>query len=137
MGLEKFGLVSFTSETKTADFFKFLEEGKMMTTKCRRCGKVYFPPRMDCSVCNASEMEWIKIGEIAKLIAFSTVMYGPAGFEDSVPYTIAVIRFSSGVQVFGMISKSIPIDNVKVGMNLKICPIKLPPDRVSYEFVQS
>ena len=136
MGFEKFGSVSFTSETKAVDFLKFLEEGKMMTTKCRKCGKIYFPPKMDCSVCGASEMDWIEIDEVGKLVAYSTVMYGPTGFENDVPYTIAVIKFPNGVQVFGRISKEVPVDNIKVGMKLKVVSIKLPLNRVSYEFIK-
>jgi len=137
MGFEKFGVVSFTSETKAVDFLKFLDEGKVMTTKCRKCGKIYFPPKMDCSVCGASEVDWIEIDELGELVAYSTVMYGPTGFEDDVPYSIAVIRFPSGVQVFGRISKEVPADNIKVGMKLKVVSIKLPLDRVSYEFIKS
>ena len=136
MGFEKFGSVSFTSETKAVEFLKFLEEGRMMTTKCRKCGKIHFPPKMDCSVCGASEVDWIEINELGKLVAYSTVMYGPTGFENDVPYTIAVIRLPNGVQVFGRISKDVPIDNIKVGMKLKIAPIKFPLDRVSYEFIK-
>jgi len=137
MGFEKFGSVSFTSETKAVDFLKFLEQGKMMTTRCRKCGKIYFPPKMDCSACGATEVDWIEIDEVGKLVAYSTVMYGPTGFENDVPYTIAVIKFPNGVQVFGRISKKIAIDNIKVGMKLKPVPIKLPLDKVSYEFMRA
>jgi len=136
MGFEKFGVVSFTSETKAVDFLKFLEEGRMMTTKCRKCGTIYFPPKMDCSVCGTSEVDWIEIDEPGELMAYSTVMYGPTGFENDVPYTIAVIKFQNGVQVFGRISKDIPVDSIKVRMKLKIVSIKLPLDRVSYEFIK-
>ena len=136
MGFEKFGVVSFTSETKAVDFLKFLEEGRMMTTKCRKCGTIYFPPKMDCSVCGTSEVDWIEINELGELVAYSTVMYGPTGFENDVPYTIAVIKFQNGVQVFGRISKDIPVDSIKVRMKLKIVSIKLPLDRVSYEFIK-
>ena len=135
MGFEKFGVVSFTSETKAVDFLKFLDDGRIMTTKCRKCGTIYFPPKMDCSVCGVSEVEWIEIDELGELVAYSTVMYGPTGFEDDVPYSIAVIRFPSGVQVFGRISKDVSVDNIKVGMKLKVVSIKLPLDRVSYEFM--
>ncbi|MFH1974154.1 MAG: Zn-ribbon domain-containing OB-fold protein [Pseudomonadota bacterium] len=137
MGFEKFGSVSFTSETKAVDFVRFLEQGKMMTTKCQKCGKIHFPPKMDCSACGTTDMDWIEISEMGKLVAYSTVMYGPTGFENDVPYTIAVIRFPNGVQVFGRISKKIAIDNIKVGMKLKPVAIKLPLDKVSYEFMQA
>ena len=136
MGFDNFGTVSFTTEAKAVDFVTYLEQGKMMTTKCRECGTIYFPPKMDCSVCGVSEVDWIEIDEPGELVAYSTVMYGPTGFEDDVPYTIAVIRFPSGTQVFGRISKDVPVDNIKVGMKLKVVSIKLLLDRVSYEFIK-
>jgi uncharacterized OB-fold protein len=136
MGFEKFGSVSFTSETKAVDFLKFLEEGKVMTTKCRECGKIHFPPKMDCSVCGASEVDWIEIDEPGELLAYSTVMYGPTGFENDVPYTLAVIKFRNGAQVFGRVSKEVNIQNIKVGMKLKVVPFKLPSDKVSYDFIK-
>jgi uncharacterized protein len=136
MGFEKFGSVSFTSETKAMDFLKFLEEGKVMTTKCRKCGKIHFPPKMDCSRCGASEVDWIEINGPGELMAYSTVMYGPTGFENEVPYTVAVIRLQNGVQLFGRISKKIQIDQIAIGMQLKIVPIQLSMNRVSYEFTK-
>jgi len=135
MDFENFGSVSFTSETKAVGFIKFLEEGKMMTTRCRKCGKIYFPPRMDCSVCGASEVDWIEIPKAGRLVAYSTVIYGPTGFENDVPYTVAVVRFENGLQVFGRINQDVPIDSIKVGMQLKILPIHLSSERVSYEFI--
>lgn len=136
MGFEKFGSISFTSETKAADFVKFLEEGKVMTTQCRQCGKIYFPPRIDCGGCGCREVDWIEIKELGQLMAFSTVMYGPTGFEHEVPYTIGVLRLPNGIQIFGRVSKKIALEEIKVGMNLKVRPIKLPSDKVSFEFVK-
>jgi len=43
---KKFGTVSFTAITKTNDFISYLEEGKVMGTKCNECGAVYFPPKI-------------------------------------------------------------------------------------------
>ena len=58
---KKFGTVSFTALTKVNDFIDHLEEGKITGTKCKHCGKVYFPPRADCYNCFNSEMEWFEI----------------------------------------------------------------------------
>ena len=137
MGLENFGTLSFTSETKAADFIRYLEEGEVKTTRCRKCGKTYFPPRMDCGTCSSSEMEWIEINDLGELLAFSTIMYGPTGFENEVPYTIAVIRLPNGVQIFGRISRKVPLGEIKVGMKLKVSPIKMSSGRVSFEFQPS
>jgi len=136
MGFEKLGRVNFTSESKAVDFIKFLEQGKMMTTQCIGCGRINFPPKMDCDKCGASGSKWIELNEVGELLAFSTIFYGPKGFENDVPYTIAVVTFPKGVQVFGTISKGMPVDHIKIGMKLKVVAIKLPLGKVSYEFTR-
>lgn len=39
MGIDNFGKVSFTSETKAAEFVTYLEQGKVMATTCRESDK--------------------------------------------------------------------------------------------------
>ena len=67
MGFENFGTVSFTAEAKVADFVTYLEQGKVMTTRCKQCGGQYFPPKMDCPRCLSSEVEWFEITGSGKL----------------------------------------------------------------------
>ncbi|MFX0194651.1 MAG: Zn-ribbon domain-containing OB-fold protein [Candidatus Hodarchaeota archaeon] len=137
MGFEIFGTVSFTTGTKVGDFIKYLEKGEVKTTRCRKCGKIYFPPRNDCISCVTDGMDWVDINELGELIAFSTVMYGPTGFESEAPYTVAVIKLPNGIQILGRISKKISLNEIKIGMKLKIVPLKLPLNRLSFEFVRS
>ena len=61
-------------------------------------------------------------------------MYGPAGFEDRVPYTLGVIKFSNDITVFGQIAADVPVDEIRVGMMLKAASIPLEFDRFSYVF---
>jgi uncharacterized OB-fold protein len=137
MGIDKFGVVNFTVETKAADFVAYLEQGKVMATQCRKCNKVYFPPRMDCSNCYSDQMEWIEITGTGRLITFSTIIIPPTGFEDNAPYTVAVAKFPSEVEIFGWITKNISSKDIKVGMALKVTPVRLPNDRVFYHFEEA
>jgi uncharacterized OB-fold protein len=134
MGFDKFGSVSFTSEAKAADFVSYLEEGKVMATRCNKCDRVYFPPRVDCSNCLTSDMKWFEIGSKGKLITYTKVNYGPAGFEDDAPYILAVADFEGGVRVFGRLSREIGAGDIKVGMDLKPIVTNLPDGKVLYEF---
>jgi len=134
MGIENFGTVSFTAETKASDFVTFLEQGKVMTTRCRKCGASYFPPKMDCPRCLSSDVEWFEIKENGKLLTYTVVNYGPTGFENDAPYILALAEFGDGLQVFGRLSRDISEGNIKVGMGLKVIPIKLADGRISYEF---
>ena len=133
MSFENFGVVSFTTETKASDFVGYLEKGKVMATRCRRCGTNYFPPRMDCSKCVGSDVEWFEIKGNGRLVTYTVVNYGPTGFEDDAPYTLAIADFD-GVRVFGRLSKGIKEIDIKPGMELKILPVKLPGGRIGYEF---
>lgn len=133
MSFENFGIVSFTAETKASDFVGYLEKGKVMATRCRRCGTNYFPPRLDCSKCVGSDVEWFEIKGNGRLVTYTVVNYGPTGFEDDAPYTLAIADFD-GVRVFGRLSKGIKESDIKPGMELKILPVKLPGGRIGYEF---
>jgi uncharacterized OB-fold protein len=132
VGFENFGTVTFTTEAKTADFIKYLESGKVMATRCKQCGKTYFPPRLDCPDCISSEVEWFEIKK-GKLLTYTVVNYGPSGFEADAPYTLALGEFD-GVQILARLSREIKESDIKVGMDLTVSPVKLPNDRLAYEF---
>jgi len=133
VSFENFGVVSFTTETKASDFVDYLEKGKVMATRCRRCGTNYFPPRMDCPKCVGSDVEWFELKGTGKLVTYTVVNYGPTGFENDAPYTLAIADFD-GVRVFGRLSKGLKESDIKPGMDVKVLPVKLPGGRTGYEF---
>ncbi|MFW6118337.1 MAG: Zn-ribbon domain-containing OB-fold protein [Chloroflexota bacterium] len=133
MSFENFGVVSFTTETKASGFLSYLEKGKVMATRCRRCGTNYFPPRMDCPKCIGSDIEWFEIKGNGKLVTYTVVNYGPAGFEEDAPYSLAIADFD-GMRVFGRLSKSLKESDIEPGMEVKVVPAKLAGGRVGYEF---
>ena len=134
MSFESFGTISFTSEAKSEEFVTYLEQGKVMTTRCKKCGTSYFPPKMDCPRCLLSDVEWVKIDNEGKLVTYTVVPYGPSGFEDEAPYTLAIGDFGDGLRIFGRLNKDIEESDIKPGMGLKMVPVKLPEDRITYEF---
>src|SRR3972149_4929628 len=121
----KCGTVSFTSITKTNDFITHLEEGKITGTKCRACGKVFFPPRADCYGCLSSDMEWFPVSGTGKLITYSKLQYAPVGFEGDLPYSIALLDYGTH-KVFGRLAADLQEDEVKVGMEMKAKVNRLP-----------
>jgi len=130
---KKFGTVSFTAITKTNDFIGHLEQGKVMGTKCRKCGLQFFPPRADCYHCLSSDMEWFEVSGTGKLLSYSKLEYGPAGFEGDIPYRIAILDFGD-YRVFGRIANDLADNEIKVGMQMKAVVNKLPNDQMNYVF---
>jgi uncharacterized OB-fold protein len=133
VGFENFGTVSFTAQAKAAEFVKELEGGRVMATRCKKCGTTYFPPRVDCPKCMSSEVEWVEIKGTGKLNSYTKVNYGPSGFENDAPYTLALGQFN-GVQILARLAKDIPEKEYKVGMSIMVKPLKLANNRIAYEF---
>jgi len=134
---DKFGIVSHSKETKIAAFVEALYRGKVLHTRCRRCGTAYSPPQAGCSHCLAEDMEWREIDGAGDLLSFTTIYYGPAGFEDETPYTVGLARFGEGVNVLAMFRKSIPESELSVGMKVRVVPVSIPPDKVFYELIKA
>jgi uncharacterized OB-fold protein len=133
MAFEKFGIVSFTGTTKAEQFVEFLQNNELRGTVCMRCGAKFFPPRSDCDVCLSQDMEWFPIEGEGTLLTYTKAMFAPAGFEKDVPYVMGVAEFSDGIKVFGRLDKALSDEAIKAGMKVKIRPVSLENDRVSYE----
>lgn len=132
---KRFGTVSFTSVTKVNDFVDYLDQGKVMGTRCLECGMVFFPPRADCYKCLSSDMDWFEIEGTGKLLTYSRLKFAPVGFEDDLPYCIAVLDYGD-YKVFGRIAGDIPDEDIRIGMAMKTAVNKLPNEQLNYVFIK-
>ena len=130
---KKFGTVSFTAITKINDFIDYLENGKVMGTRCKDCGKAYFPPRSDCYQCLPGEMEWFEVSGTGKLVTYSKLEYAPIGFEADLPYCIALLDYGA-YKVFGRIDRNLAPQEIKVGMEMKTVANTLPNGQLNFVF---
>ena len=129
----KFGTVSFTSTTKVNDFIDYLEQDKVMGTRCKKCGLSFFPPRADCHQCLTGDMEWFEISGAGKLVTYSKLEYAPVGFGEDLPYAIALLDYGD-YKVFGRIAGDVPEEEIKVGMDMKTVVNELPNGQLYYVF---
>ena len=130
---KRFGTVSFASITKVNDFVSHLDEGKVMGTRCKDCGKVFFPPRADCYKCLTSNMEWFDVSGTGKLVSYSKLEYAPVGFDDDLPYCIALLDYGD-YKVFGRLASDLSPEDIAVGMDMKTVVNELPNGQVNYVF---
>lgn len=96
-----------------------MKEGKFVTTKCKSCGAVTFPPQADCPKCMGREVEWVDVGPEASLVTYTHVMITPASFVDSDPYIIGIGEFPVGVKVLAWL-EGVPLEKASVGMRLRL-----------------
>lgn len=136
MNFADFGIRSFVAHTQVAAFATHLAEGRVMATRCTGCGKLAFPPRSGCPCCGSEAFAWEPIEGPGRLLTHTTVAYGPAGFENEVPYTLAMVEFPAGIRVFGQLAAEVAAGGPTIGMALRVEPRALPGGRVSYHFVR-
>lgn len=105
--------------SKTKEFWDSLRAGKLVTTKCTKCGNVTFPPQADCPRCMGDELTWVDLGRDATLVTYTHVRVAPASFAGTDPYTIAIGELKGGPKVLAWL-EGIEGGRTKPGMKLKL-----------------
>ncbi|MFA5771915.1 MAG: Zn-ribbon domain-containing OB-fold protein [Thermoplasmata archaeon] len=90
-------------------------------SKCRKCGKIFFPPRDMCSECRRASigmMQDIQLPDEGKILSYTTIHNGPEAFKMQIPYTMAIIEIDGGVRLTSQIVDCDP-SKLRIGMKVK------------------
>jgi uncharacterized OB-fold protein len=117
-----FGKVNFTPYTKVSDFARHLKDGRLMGSRCTRCGATSFPPRADCDACMSGDFEFVEISGAGTLNTFTKIVAAPTGFEDLAPYIIGVVDLAEGGRALAWFGETIREEDVEIGMPLQVVP---------------
>ena len=95
-------------EVNNEAYQQFLEEHKLVGTRCQSCGQLYLPPRPLCPDCHSQEMEWFEFNGRGNLVAFTTVHIAPtamieAGYGRDNPYCVGVVQVDEGPSISAQI----------------------------------
>jgi hypothetical protein len=100
-------------------FYKFLQQSKLMAGKCLKCGKIHLPPRPLCDNCYSTEFQWVEISGKGKLLTYSVIHVAPPQFQSLTPYTVGIIELDDGLKIPGMI-QNLKQEQLKIGMPLTL-----------------
>lgn len=109
------GKPSFTIE----QFYTYINDGKLMAGKCKRCGKVHLPPRPLCDKCLSNEFQWIEIPKKGRLLTYTIIHVPPPQFTEMAPYAVGIIQLDDGLKIPGLI-REIDSEQIKIGMEMMI-----------------
>ncbi len=121
MPFKYFGKINFTPYTKVDAFADYLHKGKLMGTKCKQCGEIYFPPRADCLTCIDDKVEWVEFSGKGTLQSYTRIHAAPTGFDDMAPYTLGIVDLEEGGRLIAWL-KDIPAEEIEIGMKIKVVP---------------
>lgn len=98
-------------------------EGK----KCVQCGKVCFPPRDICPVCNTNQMMRINLPKRGKIVTYTVMHTAPTSFEIYKPYIIALVQLEDGTYLTTQLTDCKP-ESVTLGMDVEAVVRKINED---------
>jgi len=101
------------------EFYKHINQGKLLAGKCSKCGKVHLPPRPLCDNCYSKEFEWTEIPCTGKLVSYTIIHIAPAQFQSLAPYPVGIIQLENGLRLPGIIRDMAP-ESIKIGADLKM-----------------
>jgi len=90
----------------------------LVGNKCKKCKKIYFPPRNICPDCFGTEFEDFDVKNEGKIVTYTILHVAQEGFESQVPYPIAIIELVEGPRITAQIVDCKPED-VEIGKNVK------------------
>jgi len=122
-----------------ASFEDFLQEKKLMGSRCTQCGALWLPPRPICPTCKHDGMEWTEFSGKGKLAAFTVIGVGPmpmidSGYNRDNPYCAGIVEVEEGPRISAQI---LGVDvahpeNIKIGTSLTADYV----ERGSWHFVE-
>ncbi len=83
-------------EAYVKKWYDFLASGKLMGTRCKRCGSYEFPPVPVCNCCSGTDMEWAEISGNGKMVSFSANILVDPPFAEYGPTVNAIVQLSEG-----------------------------------------
>ncbi len=114
-------------EFTATSFNAFLNEKKLMASRCPKCNAVYLPPRPLCTACYATDMEWVEMKGRGRLTAYTVIVVGPTfmieeGYDRKRHYCSGIVQLEEGP---GINARILDVDvthpeAIKIGTPLEV-----------------
>jgi uncharacterized protein len=87
--------------------------------KCKKCGKVFFPPRLICDSCKCREFDDINLSSEGEIVSYTVIHTPPSNFSDEAPYAIAIVNLGGEAKVLTQVVDC-EFDELKVGVKVRV-----------------
>lgn len=88
---------------ETAEYWSAAGRGELRLPFCTECQDYVFYPRAACPSCWSTELVWTTLSGRARLFSYLISHLAAPGFEDDVPYAIAIVELDEGPKLMSSI----------------------------------
>ena len=100
---------------------------KLVGEVCPHCDAKLFPPRDVCPECGQDAKTVYAFSGRGEVYSFTTIYDAPAGYEENVPYTVALIKLEEGPLVTAQLT-DLGDQPVEIGAPVEMVTRKLRND---------
>ncbi len=103
----------------TRPYWESARAGRLVTQRCRSCGRVWHPPLPACPHCHGTDIGWREVSGDGTVYTYTVVRHAThAALADQVPYVIAIVELAEGPRLVTGVTGCAP-DDVRVGMAVR------------------
>ena len=113
-------------ESIAANWRRIPARYRLEGTACETCGRKFFPPRSVCPHCRSKgKIVPFTFSGFGRVYSYTKVYVPPSGFEEQVPYFLAIVELDEGSRVLGQV---VDTKEVKIGQRVKAVFRKIQQD---------
>jgi hypothetical protein len=94
---------------------------------CPHCSAKIFPPRDVCPNCGGEAKTAFAFSGKGEVFSYTTIYEAPAGFDDTAPYTVALVKLEEGPMVTAQLT-DLGSQPVEIGMPVEMVTRRLRQD---------
>lgn len=94
---------------------------KILGIRCRKCEKVYYPPRSTCGVCfsKLTEDDMTEIGPAGKVETYTQVTYSEPVHPRKAPFIYAIIKLDGADTGMAHFIDEVEYKDINIGMKVE------------------
>ena len=94
---------------------------------CPHCDAKIFPPRDVCPNCGGEAKTTFAFSGKGEVFSYTTIYEAPTGFDESAPYTVALVKLEEGPLVTAQLT-DLGSQQVEIGMPVEMVTRRLRQD---------
>lgn len=106
------------SYCQDSPWFTGLMNGKLLGSKCPKCGYTFATPRAHCMQCGA-KTDWVELPKEGKVHTWTTCHFGSEEFLKETPYHLILVEFPGVDTLFLARLVGVPVGMVEIGLKVK------------------
>jgi uncharacterized OB-fold protein len=92
---------------------------RLEASRCKGCGKVFFPPRLICDKCKSREFETFRMKRTGKLLTHTVIRTPGDEFAGLAPFVVGVVEMDDGVRLTAQVA-DVALDEVRIGLPVQM-----------------